>query len=50
MYIILVTLVAMLMGTIAWRYTFDEGSIEHIPFLKLFTIRLVGENLSLIHI
>ena len=48
-YIILVTLVAMLMGTIAWRYTFDEGSIEHIPFLKLFTIRLVGENIGLLN-
>ncbi len=49
LYIILITFVAMLMGTIAWRYTFEEETIHGVSFLRLFTIRLVGENIGLIN-
>lgn len=48
-YIILVTLVAMLMGTVAWIYTFEKEAIAHLSFFKLFTIRLVGENIGLLN-
>ena len=43
-YIILVTLVAMLMGTVAWIYTFEKEAIAHLSFFKLFIIRLVGDQ------
>lgn len=48
-YIILVTLIAMTMGTIAWRYTFEEDLISQVSFGRLFIIRLVGENIGLLN-
>ena len=48
-WIVIVTLLAMLMGTISWRYTFKEDTIGRISFVKLFVIRLVGENIGLLN-
>jgi len=49
LYIILVTFIAMTMGTIAWRYTFEEDIINKVSFSRLFIIRLVGENIGLLN-
>lgn len=45
--IILLTFFAMMFGTISWRYTLPKDL--NISLFRLFTIRLVGENIGLIN-
>lgn len=47
LWIIVITLVAFLCGTLSWRYTLPTD--VNISFWRLYYIRLIGENIGLIN-
>jgi len=47
-YIILITLIAQIMGTIGWIYSFQR-KLKKISFYKIFSIRTIGDYVGIIN-